>query len=94
MASFSLPFVGAGGEPIDFIATINSHGIASLPPVKPNADLATELQITLRLPDRSIRTVRLRQRKAGSVSVQVLGTSDVDRAMIRHEVRLSKCRAP
>ena len=87
MASFSLPFVGAGGEPIDFIATINSHGIASLPPVKPNADLATELQITLRLPDRSIRTVRLRQRKAGSVSVQVLGTSDVDRAMIRNEVR-------
>ena len=54
MSSFSLPFVGAGGEPVDFIATINSHGIASLPPMKPNADLANELQITLRLPDRSL----------------------------------------
>ena len=87
MSSFSLPFVGAGGEPVDFIATINSHGIASLPPMKPNADLANELQITLRLPDRSIRTVRLRQRRAGSVSVQVLGSSGVDRAVIKNQVR-------
>ncbi|MEO9171246.1 MAG: Fe-S cluster assembly protein HesB [Candidatus Baltobacteraceae bacterium] len=29
---FSLPLVGSGGEPIDFQRTINSHGLAGLPP--------------------------------------------------------------
>ena len=32
MKQFSLPLVGAGGEPISFAFTINSHGLAQLPP--------------------------------------------------------------
>ena len=59
MPDLTLPLIGAGGEPVDFVATINSHGVASLPPVKQNAELATELDITLRLADGSIRTVHL-----------------------------------
>jgi 3-methyladenine DNA glycosylase/8-oxoguanine DNA glycosylase len=82
----SLPLVGAGGEPIDFIATINSHGIASLLPVKPNADFATELQITLRLDD-AVRTVRLSQGKPASVAIDVLGEAPVDSRLVKRAVR-------
>lgn len=32
MASFQLPLVGAGGEPISFVRTIFSHGLPFLPP--------------------------------------------------------------
>jgi 3-methyladenine DNA glycosylase/8-oxoguanine DNA glycosylase len=85
--SFSIPLVGPAGEPVDFIATINSHGIASLAPVKPNADFATELQTTLRLDDGSIRTIRLRQGKSATAIIAVLGDAPVDRAQIKRAVR-------
>jgi 3-methyladenine DNA glycosylase/8-oxoguanine DNA glycosylase len=32
MASFQLPLIGAGGEPISFVRTIFSHGLPFLPP--------------------------------------------------------------
>lgn len=32
MTTFDLPLRGAGGEPVDLWRTINSHGVASLPP--------------------------------------------------------------
>ena len=87
MAALSIPLVGPAGEPVDFIATINSHGIASLAPVKPNADFATELQTTIRLDDGSIRTIRLRGGKAGFATVQVLGDEPVDRRAVTRAVR-------
>ena len=31
---FEFPLIGAGGEPISFARTINSHGLARLPPAK------------------------------------------------------------
>ena len=40
-----VPLVGPAGEPVKFRATINSHGVAALPPARRNADLATELTI-------------------------------------------------
>jgi 3-methyladenine DNA glycosylase/8-oxoguanine DNA glycosylase len=86
MRALSLPLAGAGGEPIDFLATINSHGIASLPPVKPNADFATELGVTLRLADGAVRTVRLREGKAGSVAVSLLGDAPADSGVVKRAV--------
>lgn len=92
MTALSIPLIGAGGEPVDFVATINSHGVASLPPVKPNADLATELQITLRLPDQTVRTVQLSETMPGAVSIAVLGDAQANTeqllAAIRHILRL------
>jgi N-glycosylase/DNA lyase len=94
----TLPLIGAGGEPVDFVATINSHGVASLPPVKQNADLATELQITLRLADQSIRTVHLAEDLPGSVAITVLGAVPIDadliRGAVRHILRLDQDLSP
>jgi 3-methyladenine DNA glycosylase/8-oxoguanine DNA glycosylase len=86
MASLRLPLVGPGGEPIDFRATINSHGIAALPPVKPDADLATSLEITLRLADGSVRTVRLTSPDPKIADIEVLGNTPVDEASVKAAV--------
>jgi 3-methyladenine DNA glycosylase/8-oxoguanine DNA glycosylase len=44
-----IPLIGAGGEPVDFVRTIVSHGVAELPPNRLNYDvraLETTLPIT------------------------------------------------
>jgi 3-methyladenine DNA glycosylase/8-oxoguanine DNA glycosylase len=87
MTALSLPLVGAGGEPVDFIATINSHGVATLPPAKPNAELAREVQVTLRLADASVRTVRLTNDSPGIVSITVLGAPISQPAQVVDSVR-------
>ncbi|HEX6332157.1 MAG TPA: hypothetical protein VF129_12870, partial [Actinomycetota bacterium] len=41
-----LPLVGAGGEPVDLVRTLNSHGFVDLPPMRPDPDYrATELTL-------------------------------------------------
>jgi N-glycosylase/DNA lyase len=85
--NLTLPLIGAGGEPVDFVATINSHGVASLPPVKQNAELATELDITLRLDDGTIRTVHLAQGKPGMVAIDVYGNAPTDIGQVERAVR-------
>jgi 3-methyladenine DNA glycosylase/8-oxoguanine DNA glycosylase len=87
MPDLTLPLIGAGGEPIDFVATINSHGVASLPPVKQNAELATELDITLRIADGSVRTVHLAQADQGVVAVDVRGDAPFDSGQVERAVR-------
>ena len=42
-----LELVGAGGEPVDFWRTVNSHGLNDLPPNRIDADART-LELTLR----------------------------------------------
>ena len=86
MPDLTLPLIGAGGEPVDFVATINSHGVASLPPVKQNAELATELDITLRLADGSVRTVHLRGGEPGTVAVDVRGDAPFDSGQVERAV--------
>jgi 3-methyladenine DNA glycosylase/8-oxoguanine DNA glycosylase len=52
-----LPLVGAGGEPVDFVRTIVSHGVAELPPNRVDLEgrtLETTLPVTA-----GARTVRL-----------------------------------
>lgn len=94
----SIPLIGPGGEPVSFIATINSHGIATLPPAKGNGDTATELQITLRLADGTIRTVRLAHDSPKSISVEVLGDGVFDSpavlAAVRQVLRLDQDLGP
>jgi 3-methyladenine DNA glycosylase/8-oxoguanine DNA glycosylase len=52
-----LPLVGAGGEPVDFLRTIVSHGVAELPPNRVELE-ARRLETTLPISG-GARTVRL-----------------------------------
>lgn len=57
-AAHTLRLRGAGGEPIDFLRTIDSHGVANLPPLAVNADPAhPTLTVTLPLARGGARTV-------------------------------------
>lgn len=51
-----LPLRGAGGEPVDLARTVNSHGVASLPPMLPGPE-RDRLTMTLPVPGASPRTV-------------------------------------
>ena len=94
MTTLRLPLVGPAGEPVDFRATINSHGVASLPPVRPDVVLATSLEVTIRLPDGAIRTVRLRSTDPKSAEIEVLGDAPADESAVldavRHLLRLDQ----
>jgi 3-methyladenine DNA glycosylase/8-oxoguanine DNA glycosylase len=94
MTPLRLALIGPAGEPVDFRATINSHGVAALPPVRPDAELATSLEITLRLDDGSIRTIRLSSPDQAHAEVDVLGDAPFDRTQIldavRHLLRLDQ----
>lgn len=92
MPEIRIPLVGPAGEPVDFRATINSHGVAALPPVKPDADMATQLAITLRLPGDLIRTVRIFEPEPGSLGIDCPGDAnpaDVI-AIVRYLLRLDQ----
>jgi N-glycosylase/DNA lyase len=52
-----IPLIGAGGQPVDFVRTIVSRGVAELPPNRLELD-ARVLETTLPVP-RGGRTVRL-----------------------------------
>ena len=52
-----IPLIGAGGEPVDFIRTIVSHGVAELPPNRLDFE-ARGLETTLPITG-GARTVRL-----------------------------------
>jgi 3-methyladenine DNA glycosylase/8-oxoguanine DNA glycosylase len=66
-----LPLVGGGGEPVDFLRTIASHGVAELPPNK--IDLAGRVLETT-VPVRSgARTVRI---TASGKKLRVEGSAD------------------
>src|SRR6266545_4780569 len=55
-----IPFVGAGGEPVDFARTIVSHGVAELPPNRVDLEART-LETTLPVP-RGARSARITSR--------------------------------
>src|ERR687898_484562 len=46
MARAELPLIGAGGEPVDFWRTVNSHGLNFLPPARIDDDART-IELTL-----------------------------------------------
>ena len=92
-ATFELPLVGAGGEPVDLWRTITSHGVAELPPARVDEEART-MEITLPL-NGSARTLRISAGKTGSVRIEILGrvgarqVEHLTRA-VRHVLRLDE----
>ena len=64
-----LELVGAGGEAVDLWRTLQSHGVADLPPNSIDVD-ARVLETTLALPRGRARTIRIRAVRPGFVLVE------------------------
>ena len=90
----TVPLIGPGGEPIDLIATLNSHGVASLPPSKPDTDIATRLETTVMMADGAARTISLSAGEPGAVHIEVLSSAptkiDEIVPIVRHLLRLDQ----
>jgi N-glycosylase/DNA lyase len=67
-----LPLVGPGGEPVDLLRTLNSHGFADLAPTRLD-EAAHTLEVTLRIPGARPRRVRVGPGRAGRAAIEVLG---------------------
>lgn len=67
-----VPLIGAGGEPVDLRRTINSHGLTTLPPMRP-VDDERALEITLALPRSGPRTVAVADGRPGHARIAVHG---------------------
>ena len=93
MTDRQLRLVGAGGEPVDLVRTLNSHGFVDLPPMETAPD-ARSLAITLRPRRGRPRTVRIGAGRAGYAKVTIAGAPISDRvaadllSTVRHVLRL------
>ena len=91
--SVELRLRGAGGEPVDLVRTLNSHGFVDLPPLQPAPDYRST-EITLRTRRGRPRTVRIEPGRRGHARVTVLGPSVSETAVaelvgtVRHVLRL------
>jgi len=84
--SAELELRGAGGEPVDFLRTITSHGVADLPPNDIDLDAGT-LTTTLALP-RGAATLRVSAARKGFARVEGTGQAAAARKAVRHMLRL------
>jgi 3-methyladenine DNA glycosylase/8-oxoguanine DNA glycosylase len=97
--SIELPLVGAGGEPIDLLRTITSHGVAGLPPMFPDESAGT-LTMTLEATPGKARTVRVETGSRGRLRMAVVGAAPGKNAfdrlveMTRHVLRLDEDLSP
>jgi N-glycosylase/DNA lyase len=88
-----LPLRGAGGEPVDLVRTLNSHGFVDLPPMRPAPDYRS-VELTLRPPRGRPRTVRIEPGRARHARMTILGpavsgaTTEGLAATVRHVLRL------
>ncbi len=93
MTSLELRLRGGGGEPVDLVRTLNSHGFVDLPPMRPASDYRS-VELTLRTRRGRPRTVRLEEGRRGYARLTVLGpavSSAVARDLegtVRHVLRL------
>jgi len=94
-----LRLVGAGGEPVDLVRTLSSHGFVDLPPMRPDPDYrATE--ITLRPRRGRPRTVRIEAGPNRRARVRILGPAVPDPladdllGQVRHVLRLDADLSP
>jgi 3-methyladenine DNA glycosylase/8-oxoguanine DNA glycosylase len=93
VTSFDLRLRGPGGEPVDLVRTLNSHGFVDLPPMRPSADYHS-VELTLRAGRGRPRTVRIGSGRRGHAKVTVLGPPASERATaelatsVRHVLRL------
>src|SRR5437867_9475415 len=65
--------VGGGGEPVDLLRTIASHGVADLPPNRIDEEART-LELTLPVAGAAPRTVRISPGRRGYARMEVLGS--------------------
>src|SRR5689334_18274874 len=68
--TLAIPLVGPGGEPVSFARTINSHGVADLPPASVGEGTYTT---TVAVPGGRPRTIVIAQGRPGFASVTVAG---------------------
>jgi N-glycosylase/DNA lyase len=92
-ATFELPLVGAGGEPVDLWRTITSHGVAELPPARVDEEAHT-MEITLRA-NGDARTVRISAADPRNARIEILGRVGTRQAehlteAVRHVLRLDE----
>jgi len=91
--SAELELKGAGGEPVDLLRTIGSHGLADLPPQVLDEEART-LETTVPLPRGRARTIRIAPARSGFARVEVtegrVGAADGARLVeiARHILRL------
>jgi 3-methyladenine DNA glycosylase/8-oxoguanine DNA glycosylase len=85
MARIELELVGAGGEPVDFWRTVNSHGLNDLPPNRIDSVERT-LELTLRP---GPQTVLVRSVRPGVAEIQGRAPRRVADA-VRHVLRLDE----
>jgi 3-methyladenine DNA glycosylase/8-oxoguanine DNA glycosylase len=84
--SAELELRGAGGEPVDLLRTITSHGVADLPPNDIDLEGGT-LTTALALP-RGAATVRISAGRNGYARVEGTGPSTGGLEAVRHMLRL------
>jgi N-glycosylase/DNA lyase len=84
--SAALDLRGAGGEPVDFLRTITSHGVADLPPNDIDPEAGT-LTTTVSLP-RGVATIRVSGSRKGYARVEGTGAKAGSLEAIRHMLRL------
>jgi N-glycosylase/DNA lyase len=84
--SAELELRGAGGEPVDFLRTITSHGVADLPPNDIDPEAGT-LTTTVSLP-RGVATVRVVGGRKGYARVEGTGAKAGALEAVRHQLRL------
>lgn len=83
-ALFDLPLTGAGGEPISFERTINSHGLAHLPPARLQ-DRPLRYLRALRIGER-VEAITLEQREGRLVAFSASRLAAGDRERVRAAV--------
>ena len=89
-----LALVGAGGEPVDLWRTINSHGVADLPPTRID-DEARTLEVTVRAPRGKPRTAIVSEGRRGHARVDVPGGKpDSVLPFVRHMLGLDQDLSP
>ena len=99
MTTRELRLVGAGGEPVDLVRTLNSHGFVDLPPMRPDPDYRA-VELTLRPRRGRPRRVRIERGGNARARVVVLGPGasraimDDLVATVRHVLRLDADLSP
>jgi 3-methyladenine DNA glycosylase/8-oxoguanine DNA glycosylase len=95
LTTFQIPLVGPGGEPVDLLRTLNSHGFADLSPARLDGAVGT-LEVTLRVRGARPRRVRIATASSGAASVEILGPKAGARAIadveagVRRVLRLDR----
>jgi N-glycosylase/DNA lyase len=90
-----IELTGAGREPVHLERTINSHGLADLPPMNVD-DGGRALVVTLALRNSKPRTVRIERASRRHASVSVLGRAPSERGQaeietaVRHVLRMDE----